>query len=355
MINFKNVVVIAKQKYIVKSCRKEAAEKTKGMPELSSSEKKAIDDVWNKYCKVDYNWFRFYKFSTGKFSPYYIPMEVFNAYICRKLNNSDTLGRSHLEEKNYFDLIFSDVKRPSVVGRNINDQYLDKNFNPLTEEELVSSCLQQEDLVVKTSWGSCQGIGVDVFLRTDDNFEDKVITSIKKHKRNFIVQNKVTQNSKMASLNKDSVNSIRLTTLLWEGDVKVLASHVRVGVAGNRVDNLHVPLGFVCGVDVKTGRFLSPGFDKENNPHKNLPNGMQIEGFEVPYFENIKEASKRLHYRVANTRIIGWDFTVDEEGNPILIECNMGLPGNAFHQLTTGPIFGEGELFKDIMDYTFLK
>lgn len=61
-----------------------------------------------------------------------------------------------------------------------------------------------------------------------------------------------------------------------------------------------------------------------------------------------------LANRISNTRkLASWDFSVDELGNPILIEVNMAFGELDFHQMTNGPIFKDltqdviKEVFKD--------
>ena len=39
--------------------------------------------------------------------------------------------------------------------------------------------------------------------------------------------------------------------------------------------------------------------------------------------------------------LISWDFTVDQEENPVMIELNLRWCGLNFHQLHHGPLFGD--------------
>ena len=39
--------------------------------------------------------------------------------------------------------------------------------------------------------------------------------------------------------------------------------------------------------------------------------------------------------------LISWDFAVDKDGDPILIEANFTFGEIDFHQLCNGPILGE--------------
>ena len=40
------------------------------------------------------------------------------------------------------------------------------------------------------------------------------------------------------------------------------------------------------------------------------------------------------------TELISWDFSVDEQGEPLLIEANFTGGQLDFHQLCNGPIWG---------------
>ena len=42
-----------------------------------------------------------------------------------------------------------------------------------------------------------------------------------------------------------------------------------------------------------------------------------------------------------SSRLISWDFAVDPQGEPVLIEVNLTYGGVLVHQLCNGPIFGD--------------
>ena len=57
--------------------------------------------------------------------------------------------------------------------------------------------------------------------------------------------------------------------------------------------------------------------------------------------DEIREKTKELHYLIPHFRFVGWDFTVDENGDPILFEINTH-PDATLIQIVTGkPLFGE--------------
>ena len=47
------------------------------------------------------------------------------------------------------------------------------------------------------------------------------------------------------------------------------------------------------------------------------------------------------------SRLTSWDLSVNENGEPILIEVNLAYGGLFFHQIANGPVFGD--LTEDII------
>ena len=52
-------------------------------------------------------------------------------------------------------------------------------------------------------------------------------------------------------------------------------------------------------------------------------------------------------------RLVSWDISVDEAGDPVLIETNLNYGELEFHQLCNGPVFGEDT--RQILDEVFQK
>jgi D-alanine-D-alanine ligase-like ATP-grasp enzyme len=64
----------------------------------------------------------------------------------------------------------------------------------------------------------------------------------------------------------------------------------------------------------------------------------------------VLDAIKRAHKDIPHFRIIGWDFSIDEVGDPVLIEYN-GAPG--MNQVSCGPLFGD--LTESVLNEIFLE
>ena len=64
------------------------------------------------------------------------------------------------------------------------------------------------------------------------------------------------------------------------------------------------------------------------------------EGLVIPGIDRVIKEAKRLHPRVSYFKWIGWDFTVDKEGDPLLIELNAS-PGDHAQRVCGRPLFGD--------------
>lgn len=70
-------------------------------------------------------------------------------------------------------------------------------------------------------------------------------------------------------------------------------------------------------------------------------NNVLFKGYSFPFFEKIESLALKLHSRIDNLHIIGWDITLDANGKALLIEANATWPAISVPQLCCGPLFGE--------------
>lgn len=56
----------------------------------------------------------------------------------------------------------------------------------------------------------------------------------------------------------------------------------------------------------------------------------------IPDFYKVKDAAEKLHSLIPQVGIVNWDFTIDNEGIPVLIEGNMRLGGIWLFQMSHG-------------------
>jgi hypothetical protein len=141
----------------------------------------------------------------------------------------------------------------------------------------------------------------------------------------FVIQEVIGQHPHLESMNPFSLNTIRVITLLTrEGGVEFLAAMLRTSSARTAVANFSLG-GVVVGVDLETGRLKDRGFQK-TSPSEELRRhpltGVVFEGFEVPYWKEVKETAAQAQRVFSELKAIGWDLAVSPSG-PVMIEGNI--------------------------------
>ena len=302
----------------------------------------AVRDYWSKMSggrfEVDPIYCQFYTQATGKFDPRYIP-DDFQYWVLEAmyLKNDYNYWRA-LSEKNYLDLVLKGIKLPETLLHCINGEFLDAGYRPLTKEEALEALRAESPngFIKKISVASCGGAGVS-FAEPGNN-DPASFLSVYDGKY-YIIQKLIHQHPDMAVFNESSVNSIRILSLRRNGTVYIVSTVVRMGSAGSRVDNFSSG-GACCGI-AADGTIKDCVYDAKGNKLDGLPSGAEVSGKKLPAYDKICEQVKLLHNRFPQFGIISWDFAVDELGDPVLLEYNVGRGGIHVHQLCNGPLYGD--------------
>jgi hypothetical protein len=61
---------------------------------------------------------------------------------------------------------------------------------------------------------------------------------------------------------------------------------------------------------------------------------------EIPNYQSIIDCAISLHKQLPHFDLIGWDFAIDENADPVMIEFNI-TPALEIPQIANGPILGE--------------
>lgn len=291
-------------------------------------------------------WFTLLSNKHKPFSPKYIPDDIWFARIAPHF--SDPILARAWQDKCIHNVLFPDVRHPETVVKNIAGVFYDDDLKLLTEEEAVLRCHGMGRVIVKPSVGSGAGKGIR-FYDTDAITDDDIRDVFRLYKRNFIIQKKLVQHPDLARLNPGSLNTLRIITFLHKDQVRVLSSVLRIGGSTSEVDNISQG-GFQCNV-LPDGRLQSPAMTHFRGRWEYLdahPAGIPFAETVVPSFRKVLDTVTRYAARMAHFKIIGWDISVDPDGEPVLIEFNA-LPGQ--NQETDGPTFGD--LTDEVLEEVF--
>lgn len=303
---------------------------------IDKTYKREIKSYWNQFnLNINTNWHKWYSSRNSIYDTKYIPEDIFYSYIEPFYNRVDL--RSAYQDKALYGLLYSHVKQPIEVAKNMSGQNYDNENNPITFQELIDRCVSRRKIIVKPTLESGGGRNV-VFLDEPDKLlmRKNVLDLLSIFKKDFVIQEAIEQHEDLSSIYPMSVNTIRTISFLYEGKVHILSSVLRIGVNGRKVDNG----GIACGID-QDGKLNEIAIDKHGIKYERHPDGFSLKGFVIPSYIDVINIIKREHLKLGHFKLVSWDFAVDKNKCPILIENNLRFEEINFHQLNNGPLFGE--------------
>jgi hypothetical protein len=206
---------------------------------------------------------------------------------------------------------------PRIFGINRN------GFVKIHENDLWHSLTKKniKRLVLKPVEGM-QGKGILVVNR--ENIKDLSKILNQDNKKDYIIQEYIEQHLGMNRINPYSLNTVRIATILSpNGKVELLAAMLRTSATKSSLDNFSLG-GIVIGIDINSGKLKKEGII-------GIPNGKVItkhpltktefRNFEIPFWQEVKELSKKAQKIFYPVKSIGWDIAITKD-MPILIEGN---------------------------------
>ena len=137
-----------------------------------------------------------------------------------------------------------------------------------------------------------------------------------------LVEEYIEQHHSLMQLSPSAVNTVRIVTQLYKGEIIVITSRLRISVNCS-VDNASVG-NIVVPLDTLTGRVTGPGIYADitkPDEFRHPVTGIDFIGFQVPHWEDCVQLVKKAALRIPENRSIGWDIAVTSN-KPVLIEGN---------------------------------
>ena len=120
-------------------------------------------------------------------------------------------------------------------------------------------------------------------------------------------------------------------------EVLILYAAIRIGRKGQAIDNESAGgISTKINMDGTLCRFAygAPGQDRIEL----TDTGVKLEGYRVPSFEKALEMVKEQHLNLPFQDLVGWDISIDEAGDPVMLEWNTTPE---LSQSAVGPAFGD--------------
>lgn len=301
--------------------------------QLTNDQKKEARRLYARhgFDRIDLRWHEYIYAVTGEWSPSYIP-ESFYHNILERIYNDKKMNA--WEDKSYMQMFLPDVLFPETVIANANGYFLNSSHEIIPYEEAIASLEEIDEFIVKPSRASGGGRDVQLIKSAD------ILTTISEMGKNYVVQKRVNQSAEMASFNSSSVNTEKLLSFLFHGEVHILTAHLRVGAPNAIVDNACGGKGYTIGIDDQ-GKLADYALNVYGEKFETDYSGVTFKGRVLSKHTEICDIIREAHLRLPYFGFVTWDFCVDDHERPILIEYNTSAAEVLMHQLCSGPLFGE--------------
>ena len=218
---------------------------------------------------------------------------VQNQALTRQMN--DPAYFYQLNDKIEFDTIFADLLKRRFLDLRKTDAAGLRDF-----------CAGTEAIFCKPA-GLCGGEGIQRLVTADIQDYDKLYQQLVQGGQ-LLIEEPIRQHPDMCKLCPDSVNTVRIVTLVTEQGAQMVYALVRMGMGGVCVDNVSSG-GMYAPVNEK-GQLYRPAFcDKTGKYYERHPvTGTEIVGFQIPLFDQALALCRTASRRVeAHLKYIGWD------------------------------------------------
>lgn len=223
-------------------------------------------------------------------------------------------------------VIGEDKVVPTLALYSNNEIYLPIDKTYISLEDFFK---EDKKVFCKVNNGECAK-GIFIIESNNHNYylnDEKTSLSEIKLQLNdsrFIFQDLIQQHEALSLINSSSVNTIRIITVKGiSGDVNIFFAYLRLGANEKSfVDNIAVG-GIAVGIDnngvLGEYGFLKSSFGTKVDRHP--ISDVEFEGYQLPYWNEVKDLVKNAHKQLYYFQSIGWDVAITPNG-PILIEGN---------------------------------
>lgn len=178
----------------------------------------------------------------------------------------------------------------------------------------------------------CSGQAKGVFLAKKTNGQyyingSKVDSAFIKQKfcdQSVFFEKQLEQEPILKSFNPDTINTVRIVTKNYKGQIEIVSAAARFGRVGKYVDNMHAG-GLGVSINIQKGCFEEYGgrrFDTTKY-YSHPDSGLLFKDVKVPQWEEIKSLVYKALSYLPQYRSLGFDIVTTPQG-PVILEINTG-------------------------------
>ncbi|MBE6985050.1 MAG: hypothetical protein E7434_05475 [Ruminococcaceae bacterium] len=321
----------------------------------TKDQQREFDAFWKKNYgkKISNRWHKLYQSMNGVHRIDYIPEIIYTTRIEHSAN--DYFYGKVLSDKAFLGVMFDNripkVRTPKTYISNSYGVFYD------SERKIISECEAKEmicnigEAVAKPTIDSSSGKNIKILdVHNGINIKDGMTISeiFNIYGSNFIIQEKIEPHSELKKIYPEAVNTFRVTSYILNANVYLAPISLRIGSGGSVVDNIHSGgMGVAVNEDgtLHATAYLLGNGDKSDKATRHPDTGIVFQNVKFSFIDKIILAAKHLHGIVSNTGVISWDFTIDKNGDIVIIEVNLKGQGIWLPQIISGEsLFGENTI-----------
>ncbi len=263
--------------------------------------------------------------------------------------------KKHSERKTYFTEKYAREFNSRVNGRENVWQFHDKIYmyqvlgQFIKREQLFcpphsytefEQFIKKHGSVLYKKSKSFEGSGIELWSADSADISKLYERSLNEP---AILDERVIQHPDIARLNPDSVNTVRIYTLMIKDTCHFIAAEFHIGRSGQVIDN-YMKGGLAAGIDLETGALMGAGFDLSGNTYAAHPDtGVDIVGFTIPNWPEVLRFTEECA-RTCPLAIVEWDLAV-RENDCVLIEANPNVRNS---EIQMGEFHGRKKQFEEL-------
>lgn len=337
------MVIFRKRRIEIRKYKNPIRKKMINSIQLTKEQKLKIDTFYKKNYgkKIPYVWHQNYMAHSGEFNEKQFPELLYTPEFEHFMNMWPEYCYVY-EDKNVLPLLAdkAKVKMPKIILSVTKGVLRDSNYNVLEENEAVEVLSHASKVFIKPTVESCSGEGclVAEFINGKDIIGGKTAHDMVcwlKEKKDMVVQERVVCHESISRLYSGSVNTFRILSYRWKNEIICPSAIMRVGRGNAYVDNAHAGGMFVAinGDGVLKGNAVTE-FNEQFVEHPDSK--ILFDGYKIDLFPRCIDAAVKVHEMMPQVGVVNWDFTIDESGNPVLIEVNLFGCGIWIYEMVHG-------------------
>lgn len=194
----------------------------------------------------------------------------------------------------------------------------------------VRRMVQQHGSVMVKPADQMQGKGI---FRIDGSRAEAISSLDLTCRGGVVVEQAISNSSELRKLHPESLNTVRVETLLFPDKVEFLTPFIRMGRGGSVVDNGGAG-GIFANIDLYEGVVATFATDEWGSRFIRHPDtGVCIPGLEIPGWHELLSLSEHLAVSFPECKAAAWDFALTDEGWA-LVEVNHN--GHTMMQIADG-------------------